>query len=76
MERADEEKDMVKWMEKRNGRPEIDFVPEDNEWMPDESPEIWEGAEEEDMERTVVLKPVDEDFYGRRSDGDFYEDEE
>ena len=76
LERADEEKDMVKWMEKRNGRPEIDFVPEDNEWMPDESPEIWEGAEEEDMERTVVLKPVDEDFYGRRSDGDFYEDEE
>ena len=38
---------------------EIDFVPEDNEWIPETSPEFWEPEEDEDMEETMVLEVVE-----------------
>lgn len=65
-------------MEERRRR-KIDFVPEENEWHPDEREELWSG-EEEDLERTVVLKPIQEEQaypeeYGGGYDGEYPEEE-
>ncbi len=38
---------------------EIDFVPEDNEWISETTPEFWESEEDGDMEETIVLEPVE-----------------
>ncbi|MCI8549618.1 MAG: hypothetical protein HFI68_03300 [Lachnospiraceae bacterium] len=46
-------------MRKRMTDSEIDFVPEDNEWIPETSPEFWESEEDEDMEETMVLEVVE-----------------
>ncbi len=56
-------------MESRRRGPEIDFVPEEPGWEPDESPKLWEAeGEEADLEQTLVLEPVSENV--EDSDGD------
>ncbi|MCI8466208.1 MAG: hypothetical protein HFI63_10240 [Lachnospiraceae bacterium] len=56
-------------MKERKRQPEIDFVPEENRWMPDKSLEIWE-KEEEELEQTMVLEPLQ----GRIRDEEEYVD--
>ena len=56
-----------------NRRKQPDFVPEENLWTPDNSPEIWMDEEEDDSEQTMVLRPIrdeeesDEDYEEERS---------
>ncbi len=57
-------------MEKRGRGPEIDFVPEETDWRPDGSPELWENEGEEDLERTLVLEPIS----GNAKEPDRYEE--
>lgn len=64
---------MVRQMEERRKRREIDFVPKENTWRPDEDPKLW-SEEEEDLERTMVLEPVQAEQEYSEEYGGGYED--